>query len=182
VRPNPKGQGLSLPSQEPMMAFIDTLLAELPVMFRIVLAMGLAAIIGAEREIADKPAGLRTHMLVAGAAALFVPLGSTMVQDFASIFPETRYSADPVRIIQSIVIGISFLGAGTIVHRDGRGVEGLTTAASILFTAGLGVAVALQRTVLSIGATLLAFLTLRLIGFVETKMWDKKEKERTDHA
>ncbi|MGC9347682.1 MAG: MgtC/SapB family protein [Anaerolineae bacterium] len=134
----------------------------------VALAMLLGAIIGLEREFADKPAGLRTHMLVSGAAALFVPLGSTVLQHFVQSFNSELVQADPVRIIESVITGISVLGAGTILHhRSENEIEGLTTAASIMFTTGLGMAVALKRITLAIGATVLAIITLRLVGLVE---------------
>ncbi len=76
--------------------------------------------------------------------------------------------SDPVRIIEAVVTGVSFLGAGTIVLRRGkRQVEGLTTAASILFTAAVGVCVALSQVVLAIGATVLVLITLRGLGLLE---------------
>jgi putative Mg2+ transporter-C (MgtC) family protein len=79
--------------------------------------------------------------------------------------------SDPVRIIEAVVTGISFLGAGTIILRRGkRQVEGLTTAASILFTAAVGVCVALSQLVLAVGATLLVLLILRGLGLLERQL------------
>lgn len=149
---------------------LSTLGTEMQVILSIALAMGLGAVIGLDREIAGKPAGLRTHMLVAGAAALFVPLGETIVRDFSEMFANNVVSVDPVRIIESVITGISFLGAGTIIQRRQEGVEGLTTAASLLFTSGLGVTVALGRTFLAIGATILVFITLKVLGLIERKL------------
>ena len=106
------------------------------------LAMLLGAIIGLERELEDKPAGLRTHMLVGGAAALFVALADIVVGSLSAQLGSDLVRSDPVRIIEAVVTGVSFLGAGTIVlRRRERQVEGLTTAASILFTAAVGVCV-----------------------------------------
>ncbi|MFG0334841.1 MAG: MgtC/SapB family protein, partial [Maioricimonas sp. JB049] len=107
----------------------------------VALAGLLGGVIGFEREIADKPAGLRTHIFVAAAAALLVLLAEGAVDFFQQTGSDTQIEADPIRIIQAIVIGISFLGAGTIVHRRGEEVEGLTTAASIFLTASIGIAV-----------------------------------------
>jgi putative Mg2+ transporter-C (MgtC) family protein len=79
--------------------------------------------------------------------------------------------SDPVRTIEAVVTGISFLGAGTIVLRRGKQqVEGLTTAASILFTAAVGVCVALAQFVLAVGATLLVLVTLRGVGLLEGRL------------
>lgn len=125
---------------------------QLRILGQVALAMVLAAVIGAEREAARKPAGLRTHMLVSGAAALLVGLGFTIVRRFggSSQYPLVR--VDPVIVIQAVVTAVGFLGAGTILHRSQIGggspsehVEGLTTAASLLFVAALGTCVALGQ-------------------------------------
>lgn len=137
----------------------------------VALAMFLGAVIGFEREFADKPAGLRTHMMVAGAAALLVTLGDILVLHFDSEVSRTILRSDPIRIIEAIITGVSFLGAGTIiVRRSERSVEGLTTAASILLAAGVGVAVAIFQFLLAIGVTVLALGTLRVIKFVEGRV------------
>jgi putative Mg2+ transporter-C (MgtC) family protein len=142
-------------------------LPELQALGTVVVAMALGALIGAEREAADKPAGLRTHMLVAGAAALLSTLGVVAVERFAGEGLAGVVRSDPIRILEAIITGVSFLGAGTIIRRDGRNVEGLTTAASLLFTAGIGVTIALSRYLLALGATALALVTLRLIRRLE---------------
>lgn len=126
-------------------------------------AMLLGGLLGYEREQADKPAGLRTHMLVAGASALLVVLGNTIVDQFAAD-PETSSAirSDPIRIFEAIFVGVSFLGAGTIWKGDGeRSVRGLTTAASLLFTATLGIAMALRLYLLAVVVTLLVVLVMR---------------------
>lgn len=134
---------------------------QLQLLGSIALAMGLSALIGLEREAADKPAGLRTHMLVGGVAALLVGLSNILVDSFAS--REVAIGADPIRVIEAIVAGVAFLGAGTIIRRpDEAQTEGLTTAASLLFVAGIGVGVATYHFILAGGATLLALIILRL--------------------
>ncbi|HEX5313363.1 MAG TPA: MgtC/SapB family protein [Gammaproteobacteria bacterium] len=129
---------------------------------QIAAAMVLGGVVGWERELADKPAGFRTHMLVAGASALFVGLAAMLTKDFQSILPPGGFRADPVRVLQSVVIGVSFLGAGTVFRSRDNRVGGLTTAASILMAAGVGIACGLSRFILAVGATLLALLVLRL--------------------
>ncbi|HSO27216.1 MAG TPA: MgtC/SapB family protein, partial [Anaerolineales bacterium] len=95
----------------------------------VLLAMILGGLIGIEREAENKPAGLRTHMLVAGASTLFVILGKIASEQFAALLGPDYVRVDAVRIIQAIVVGISFLGAGTIYQRGkSKDVEGLTTA------------------------------------------------------
>jgi putative Mg2+ transporter-C (MgtC) family protein len=130
--------------------------------------MLLGAVVGVEREFADKPAGLRTHMLVAGAAALLVSLSTILVQDFETEMDQTLVRSDPLRIIEAVITGVSFLGAGTIIRRNGvQGIQGLTTAASILFVAAIGVTVALSQLMLAAGVTVLLLVTLRLVGVIE---------------
>lgn len=135
------------------------------------LAMVLGGAIGLEREIKDKPAGLRTHMLVAGAAALFVALSDVVVRHFSTGLGSQLLRSDPVRVIEAVVTGVSFLGAGTIIRRSAkREVEGLTTAASILFSAAMGVCVALSQFMLAVGVTLLVLVTLRGMSLAERRL------------
>jgi putative Mg2+ transporter-C (MgtC) family protein len=127
---------------------------ELVTLGKLLLAVVLGGIIGFEREMADRPAGLRTHMLVAATATMLVILARRLVLAFT---PLDLVTHDPVRVIEAIIVGISFLGAGTIFRSKdgGQPVQGLTTAASVLFTAVLGIGVALETYVLVIGAVLL---------------------------
>ena len=145
----------------------------------IAVAMVLGALIGLERELADKPAGFRTHMLVAGAAALIVSLGEALVTQFGKEFTGDLIRSDPIRIIEAITVGVSFIGAGTIIRRArAQSVEGLTTAASLLFTAGVGISVALSQWLLAVGATILALVALRVVRFVERRLLRSSEEKR----
>ena len=151
---------------------------QLQIVGEVALAMALGGVIGFEREMADKPAGFRTQMLVAGAAALLVGLADVMLVHY--IVPgESKITADPIRITEAIVTGISFLGAGTIFRRDASDqVKGLTTAASILLCAAVGISVALRQFVLAIGVTVLALIVLRgLTGIEERLSVNKKDKK-----
>jgi putative Mg2+ transporter-C (MgtC) family protein len=110
-------------------------------------------------------------MLLAGSAALLVGMAFALVESSTLISAPEAIAADPIRILQAITIGVSFLGAGTIVRGRRPGdVQGLTTAASLLMSSGLGIAVALQQFVLAFGLSLLVFLVLRLVGKVEQRM------------
>lgn len=125
---------------------------------RLIVAMIFGAVIGIQRERAGKPAGLRTHMLVSSGAAVFLIACGEFGMDPDSIS----------RVIQGLVTGIGFLGAGAILKLyDRRAVEGLTTAAGIWMTAALGVAVGLGRFGLALMATLLAWMTLSLVRQLE---------------
>jgi putative Mg2+ transporter-C (MgtC) family protein len=143
---------------------VEEMIVELQILGIVGLAALLGSIVGLDREFADKPAGLRTHMLVAASAALLVSLANVIVPNL-DINPEL-VRMDPIRMIEAIVAGITFLGAGTII-RQKSGVEGLTTAASLLFVAALGVTVALSQFALAIGLTILNLVILRGIKFFE---------------
>ena len=128
------------------MQFFETNQGQLEILLIVGFAMLLGGVIGFERELANKPAGLRTHMLVAGTAALFVALGTVIVDDFTESMDVSLVRSDPIRILEAIVTGISFLGAGTIFRdRSNNKVEGLTTAASLLFAAAVGATVGAGR-------------------------------------
>lgn len=134
---------------------------------RLLTAMILGAVIGAQRESLHKPAGLRTHMLVAMGGALFVlaPLESGMELDGLS------------RVIQGIVTGIGFIGAGAILKlRKKREIEGLTTAAGVWMTAAVGIAAGLGRLGLAFVSTVLTWITLSIIGKIERWMNDERKE------
>jgi putative Mg2+ transporter-C (MgtC) family protein len=148
----------------------------------VALAALLGALIGFEREVSQKPAGLRTHMLVAGAAALVVGLSSVAVIQFSSDL-SSEVITDPIRIMEAVITGVSFLGAGTIIHRRSENVvEGLTTAASILVAAGIGIAVALSQFALAIGVTVLVLITLRGLSYVERWLARHNESQTSPSA
>lgn len=135
---------------------------QLLLVLQVAVAMLFGGIIGIERELADKPAGLRTHMLTAGAAALLVGLSRTLVLQFGGL--DAPVDADPVRIVQAIVIGVSIISAGTIFRdKNVNHVEGLTTAASLLIAASLGIAAALGQYVTGLVSALLIIAVLRLM-------------------
>lgn len=130
-------------------------------------AAGLGALMGLEREVAGKPAGLRTHVFVAAGAALLMVLSRVVLDEFQRLEGSEIVQTDPVRTIQAIIVGISFLGAGTILQQGVQRVEGLTTAASIFLTAAIGIAAALKQHHLAIAVTVSAVAVLLPVGFVE---------------
>lgn len=128
---------------------------ELQMLGKVIVAAFLGGLVGLEREFAERPAGLRTHMLVGATSAFFVMLATHLISSFE---PQDIVTVDPVRVVEAIVVGVSFLGAGTIFKytRQGEGVvEGLTTSASILSVAAIGIAVALNAFIVAVGATVL---------------------------
>ncbi len=135
----------------------------------VVYSMFLGGVIGFERELAQKPAGLRTHMLVAGSATLLIILGDIMIHNYSGGPAADIIQSDPIRIMEAIITGISFLGAGTIIFKNqDETVEGLTTAASILFASAIGIAVAIHQYLLGGILTLIAISVLLGIGYVES--------------
>ena len=148
---------------------------ELLILLDVIIASGLSGMVGFERERAHKPAGFRTHMIIGGAAALLVSIGEIMISNFKDM-PNAQniLQTDPLRIIEAIIMGISFIGAGTILK--GRGEEKvyyLTSAATILFSAGIGISVALKKYVLAIGLTLLVIIINYLVKAVKTRLFNE---------
>jgi putative Mg2+ transporter-C (MgtC) family protein len=125
------------------------------VLLRLGAATAVGAVIGFDREIRGKPAGLRTVMLVALGAAIFVLLGETLTA--------TSGNNATASVIQGIITGIGFLGAGTIIRgQDEESVKGLTTAASIWLAAATGVACGIGQWPILLVAIGLGLLTLLL--------------------
>lgn len=136
----------------------------------IAIAGVLGALIGLEREFAQKPAGIRTHIFVCGGSALMMLMGQEIVDQFQRTGQRNVYESDPIRVLQAIVVGISFLGTGTIIHDRRDGVEGLTTAATIFVTSGIGVAVAVERVPLATALALASLVVLLAVGFLERRI------------
>jgi putative Mg2+ transporter-C (MgtC) family protein len=125
---------------------------------RILIAAGLSAAIGLEREYHQKPAGLRTNMLIGIGAAVFMILSLSFAREPAG-------SSD--RLAAQVVTGIGFLGAGAIL-RGGHSVHGLTTAATIWVNAAIGMAVGAGMTGVAVGTTIVTLLVLAALPPVES--------------
>lgn len=143
--------------------------AQLQVVAAAAFAMVLGGAIGFEREMKNRPAGFRTHMLVAGGAALLIGIGRMAVQDPA--FDDAGLlRMDPLRMVEAVVAGVAFIGAGTIfASRRGEGVAGITTAASLLLVAVVGVAAGFGFHLLALAATLLTLLVLTVLHALERR-------------
>ena len=126
-------------------------------LIRVLVAAGLAAAIGLEREFHQKPAGLRTNILIGMGSALFMILSIEMARGFGG-------SAD--RIAAQIVTGIGFLGAGAIM-RSGHSVHGMTTAATIWVKAAIGMAAGAGAFGLAVGATVVTLIVLAVLPPIE---------------
>lgn len=150
--------------------------AELYALMQAAIAVVLGGVVGWERERAGKGAGLRTHMLLCLAATMFMRVGDFLIIHANAIGDRVTLRTDPIPLISAIVTGVSFLGAGTI-FRDNNVHEayGLTTAASLLVVATIGISVALDRYILAVGIAVLALIVLRVVFRLEGKPWKKKE-------
>lgn len=137
------------------------------VALRLVSALVLGAVVGWNRERIGKPAGLRTHMMVSLGAATFVMLGLELVADYGNQPSQIRL--DPTRVIQGVVGGIGFLGAGSIIQSR-RQIEGITTAASVWVAGALGTACGVGVILLAGLTTLLALMTLAVLAPLEHRL------------
>jgi putative Mg2+ transporter-C (MgtC) family protein len=154
---------------------------ELHVLLQALVALVLGGMVGWEREAAGKWVGLRTQMLVCMATMLFVRLGQMLIAESASQVAPVSIRADPVHIIAAIATGISFLGAGAIFHTEGKS-KGLTTAAGLMVTASIGVAVAMDRYIIAVGVTLLCLFVLHTLRKLETKLTSSRKTEEGTRA
>jgi len=134
----------------------------LEILGRLFLAVVLGGLVGWQREVVDRPAGFRTHVLVCVGSATYMMVSSIM----------QREGADPARIAAQVASGMGFLGAGTIL-RHGNVVRGLTTAASLWTVAAIGLCVGVGREralVVAILATIVVLVTLSVLSRVERSL------------
>ena len=123
------------------------------------LAVVLGGAIGIERQLKDKPAGLRTHILICLGATIFTDFGQRLA----------ALGADPGRVAGHVAAGVGFIGAGTIMQRHGA-VTGLTTAANIWVVAAIGMALGFGAYLDAVAATVLVVIVLAGLGSVESRL------------
>ena len=128
------------------------------IVFRLVVAAALGGAVGIERELRDREAGLRTHLLVSSGSALFTLVSAYGFHDFLTQ-SGSLVQTDPTRIAAQIVTGIGFLGAGAI-SREGLSIRGLTTAATLWVVAAIGMACGAGYYAAAITATVLTIVAL----------------------
>lgn len=145
---------------------------ELSLLGRLLLATALGGLIGLERELAGKPAGLRTNILICVGAALLMDISRSVAA--AAVGP-----ADPARIAAQVVSGIGFIGAGTILVERGS-IVGLTTAATLWVVAAIGLAVGSGAYASAIGATALVVVTLLILGRLENFLFERRTAVHVD--
>jgi putative Mg2+ transporter-C (MgtC) family protein len=145
------------------------MLTDTQIALRLVLSVILGGLIGLERQLHRRYAGLRTHILVC--------LGSCLTM-LTSLYIFDIYSAvaplDPARIAAGVITGIGFLGAGTII-REREGIRGLTTAASLWVIAAIGLAVGCGFYTAGIISTVLAIVVLFFLKYAEGRLFVKEE-------
>jgi len=131
------------------------------IIFRLVVAVILGLMVGIERLLVHKDAGMKTHALVALGAAVFVLISEEVVKRYINL-----PGLNPTMIPAQIVLGIGFLGAGSIMLQGSR-LRGLTTAGGLWVTAGIGMAAGFGLFGLAISATILVLLILVLVNILE---------------
>ena len=137
------------------------------VIIRLVISVILGGLVGLERQIHKKGAGLRTHILVSMGSCLIMLTSMYIFDIYKDVI-----SLDPSRIASGVITGIGFLGAGAII-RDREGVKGLTTAASLWVVAGVGLAAGCGFYVACFLATALALVVLLFLGRMEKELLNK---------
>ncbi|WP_099865030.1 MgtC/SapB family protein [Pararhizobium haloflavum] len=128
-------------------------------------ALLFGAIIGFEREMKSRPAGLRTHALVSTAAAAFALLATEVIHSDSLGDNEVRI--DPLRVIEAVTAGVAFLAAGFIVFAKGE-VKGLTTGAGVWLAAAIGLSIGFGYWMIAVPAAVLGVLVLTLLRKFET--------------
>jgi putative Mg2+ transporter-C (MgtC) family protein len=151
---------------------------ELTILLHVAISAILCGFIGYEREREDKPAGIRTNMITGSAVTLVVMLGEIIIIRHVNAGLGEYLNADPTRIIHAVIIGISFIGAGTVLQlNEEKKIKYLTTSATILFSAGIGIAVALNQYVLAAGVTVLILIINAVVVYLDEHLMKKRHKK-----
>jgi putative Mg2+ transporter-C (MgtC) family protein len=139
-----------------------------PVIFaRFVGAILLGGIIGFEREAKNRPAGLKTHIMVALAAAVFSIISIEAIHMTA--LASDNFKPDPLRVIEAVTAGVAFLAAGTIVLSRGE-IHGITTGASLWLAGAIGLCLGFGQWVVGFAAVVAGISILFVVGFMESKL------------
>lgn len=144
---------------------------------RLLIAALFGGIVGFDRERRDKPAGLRTHMLISLAAAVFTLIALELHAQLMQTYEHSN--ADPIRIIEAVTSGVAFLAAGAIIQSR-AGVQGITTGANMWLAGALGVACGAGYYVLALIGAVLALIILTLLGLVEARIAGSDKARRND--
>lgn len=178
-RSPPRPFAACIREREPLDELLETTVRDLAFLPRLALTLLLTGLLGWERELKERPAGLRTHMLVGISACSFVLLGELFIERFGHA-DGGGLNFDPIRIIEATVAGVSFLGAGTIFVRGSRHVYGLTTAGSLLAAAAVAMMVAVERYALATVVTLLILLVVAGLQRLEARAHAASDAARSE--
>jgi putative Mg2+ transporter-C (MgtC) family protein len=153
---------------------VETYLPAHIIGIRLAIAAALGALIGFEREFHTAEAGLRTHILISVAAALFTILAFEI---FHTIQDASHTNPDPIRAVEAVTAGIAFLGAGAI-FRSGAGVQGLTTGAGMWLAGAVGVATSLGYYLISAGVAILAVVVMAALRVLAHHIIRRKDRDQ----
>lgn len=148
-----------------LIGYVETATPQHIILLRLLIAAVLGGAIGFEREASQGNAGLRTHILVAVAAALF----TTLAFEISYLADRSSQTTDPIRAVEAVTAGIAFLGAGAIFHTRGN-VLGLTTGAGMWLAGALGVACALGYYLIALAVTVFAVVVLGWLRGISHKV------------
>ncbi|MBM0107681.1 MgtC/SapB family protein [Steroidobacter sp. S1-65] len=151
-----------------------TILPWLETTLRVLMAVVVGSLIGLDRELRNKPAGLRTHILISLAAAIFTLITFELHHQFTG--EDGTETADPVRIIEAVTAGVAFLAAGAIIQSRGS-VYGLTTGANMWLAGALGVACGAGYYFIATLGTAFAVLVLVVLAKLEARLNGKSPDE-----
>ncbi|MEK7576024.1 MAG: MgtC/SapB family protein [Patescibacteria group bacterium] len=145
-------------------------ITNLEIFTRLLLAIILGGALGIERSMAGKTAGMRTYSIVSMGAAMFVIISNIVSLQYVN------FSFDPLRMASQVIVGIGFIGAGLIIFREEK-ISGLTTAAGLWVSAGIGMATGFGLYALAIIATALTLFIFIALWFVEKKIQRSIDKK-----
>jgi putative Mg2+ transporter-C (MgtC) family protein len=154
----------------------STAIAPWESLLRMLIACAAGGAVGFDRELRNKPAGLRTHILISLAAAVFTLITFELHAQFAS---QSGSNADPIRIIEAVTAGVAFLAAGAIIQSRGN-VHGLTTGANMWLAGALGVACGSGYYMLALFGTVFALIVLVVLGRLEEAVARRVSKGDAD--
>jgi putative Mg2+ transporter-C (MgtC) family protein len=154
---------------------VDTFLSNTEILVRMAIAVVAGGLLGLEREWRRKPAGLRTHIMVALGAAVFTVVSLELYERIVLDSPEVA-RVDPLRLIEGVIGGIGFLGAGSILQARGS-IHGLTTAGNLWLCGAVGVACGGGHYLIAAYTVALGLFVLIVLGWTERRWMGKEHEE-----
>lgn len=151
-----------------------TAIPEWQIFFRLIAALFLGGAIGIDREVKNRPAGLRTHMLIALAASIFAVTTLEIIAELE----KRGHTADPIRAIEAVTAGVAFLAAGSIIQSRAQ-ISGLTTGASMWLAGAVGVSCGFGFFTIALLATVLALIVLVWLQSLSQKIASASAPDQT---